>query len=121
MNRVVACALVALLGQASAAFADDSLLASGARHVRQLASTSMSSAPNPVATAAVPTVRIAGHMAPPSYQTDAGPGNLSKSSHSKMTKAMIYAALGVGFAVSAWEIDRHVLNITPSSLGQRKD
>src|SRR3954454_18497227 len=99
MKRFLACAVIAVIGNASAAFAGESLLTSGTRHVQQIAAA----------------------PAAASYQEGGGPGNLSKSGHSKMTKVMIYAALGVGFAFSAWEIDRHVLNITPSSLGQRKD
>jgi hypothetical protein len=126
MNRVFACALVAALGNASAAFAGDTLLASGTRQVIQLAS-----APAATATAGAATVKSAtGALTPgvrtaqgatPSYQAEPGPGNLSKSGHSKATKVMIYSALGAGFALSAWAIDHHVLNLTPSSLGQRKD
>jgi|SwirhisoilCB2_FD_contig_31_17793786_length_530_multi_2_in_0_out_0_2 hypothetical protein len=120
MNRFLVCALVASIGNASAAFAGESLLTSGTRHVQQIAieqsATAASTAP---ASSASPAV-VAGQKTAPSFQAEGG-GNLSKSSHSKATKTLIYAALAVGFAVSAWEIDRHVLNITPSSLGQRKD
>jgi hypothetical protein len=124
MNRLFACALVAALGSASAAFAGDTLLASGTRQVVQLASA-------PVAATGAATVKSAtGALTPgvrtaqgatPSYQAEPGPGNLSKSGHSKATKVMIYSALGAGFALSAWAIDHHVLNLTPSSLGERKD
>ena len=34
---------------------------------------------------------------------------------------MIYIGLAVGFAASAWVIDHHVLDVTPSSLGTRQD
>jgi hypothetical protein len=40
---------------------------------------------------------------------------------SRSKKLMIYAALAAGFVASAYEIDHHVLNVTPSSLGTRKD
>jgi hypothetical protein len=114
MKRFLACALIAVIGNASAAFAGESLLTSGTRHVQAIAAAPAA------ATKAVPGTAAA-LPAVPSYQEAPGPGNLSKSGHSKATKAMIYAALGVGFGLAAWQIDRHVLNITPSSLGQRKD
>jgi hypothetical protein len=34
---------------------------------------------------------------------------------------MIYLAAGVGFAFAAYTIDHNGLNITPSTLGTRKD
>jgi hypothetical protein len=34
---------------------------------------------------------------------------------------MIYLAAGVGLAGAAWTIDHHVVDVTPSSLGTRKD
>ena len=46
---------------------------------------------------------------------------VSKSGLSKSKKTLIYVAVGVGFAASAYAIDRHVVNLTPSSLGTRKD
>jgi hypothetical protein len=39
----------------------------------------------------------------------------------KGKKMLIYAAIGAGFTASAFAIDRHDLNLTPSSLGTRKD
>jgi hypothetical protein len=39
----------------------------------------------------------------------------------KRTKILIFLAAGVGFGLAAYEIDHHVLNITPSTLGTRKD
>jgi hypothetical protein len=46
---------------------------------------------------------------------------LQKSGMSKKTKIMIYAAIGAGFAAAAYTIDHNVFNITPSTLGTRKD
>src|SRR4051794_29621698 len=108
MKRLLACALVAVIGNASAAFAGESLLTAGTRQVQQIAAAGMP----PAATA---RVTPAPNASAASYQTE-GPSNLSKSGHSKLTKTMMYAALGVGFGLAAWQIDRHVLNITPSSL-----
>jgi hypothetical protein len=34
---------------------------------------------------------------------------------------MIYLAAGVGLAATAWTIDHKVVDVTPSSLGTRKD
>jgi hypothetical protein len=121
MKRFLACAMVAVIGNASAAFAGESLLTSGTRHVQAIAAVPAAPAASAVKTGLASAGTLAAQPAAPSYQEGPGPGNLSKSGHSKATKAMIYAALGAGFALSAWEIDRHVLNITPSSLGQRKD
>jgi hypothetical protein len=121
MNRLLVCALVASLGNASAAFAGESLLTSGTRHVQQIAASDSAAASSAtMKSPATAPVAVLGQKAAPSFQEGQG-GNLSKSSHSKGTKVMIYTALAVGFALSAWEIDKHVLNITPSSLGQRKD
>ena len=123
MNRLVACAVLAALGNASAVFAGESLLTSGARHVQEIAATPGASAGSESVNA-IPAAAVAvgGQKAAPAYQAEpGGPGNLSKSGHSKATKVMIYSALGAGFALSAWAIDHHVLNLTPSTLGQRKD
>jgi hypothetical protein len=46
---------------------------------------------------------------------------VSKTGMSKSKKLLIYAAIGAGFTASAFAIDRHDLNLTPSSLGTRKD
>ena len=120
MNRFLVVALVASLGNASAAVAGESLLTAGTRHVQQIAAqTRAVSSTTPTGTTAVPAIGI-GQPTTPSFQEGPG-GNLSRSSRSKGTKALIYTAIAVGFAVSAWQIDKHVLNITPSSLGQRKD
>ena len=46
---------------------------------------------------------------------------LSKSGMKKSKKMMIYLAAGVGLAATAWTIDHKVVDVTPSSLGTRKD
>ena len=119
MNRLLVFAVVAAMGNASAAFAGESILTSGARHAQQIvvADTSASSATGLVLpTAAAATV---GQKPAPAFQGEAG--TLSRSGMKRSTKAMIYIGLAVGFAASAYTIDHHVLNVTPSSLGTRKD
>jgi hypothetical protein len=118
MNRLLAFALVASVGNASAAFAGESLLTSGARHVQQLAVSEPASTP---AAAAAPDgiVVPTAQKAAPSYQAEGG--TLSKSGMGKGKKTLIYAGLAVAFAASVWAIDHHVLDVTPSSLGTRQD
>jgi hypothetical protein len=116
MKRLFALALVVSIGNASVAFAGESLLAAGTRHVQQITVESSSVPARPATAAALPV----GQPATPSLQADGG-RTLSKSSMSKGTKVLIYAGLIAGFVVSAYEIDKHVLNLTPSSLGTRKD
>ena len=111
MKRLLVVALIATIGQASTAFAGESILTSGARHAKALAPVQVS-APDTAKTPAVPGAAAA-------YQ--GGGSTLSKSGMSKGKKAMIYIGLAVGFAASAWTIDHHVLDVTPSSLGTRKD
>ena len=118
MNRLLVFALVASIGNVSAAFAGESLLVSGARHVQQIAVTEPA-VPSAVAANTSVTPAPVGQQATAAYQGSAA--NLSKSGMSKGKKALIYIGLGVGFAASAWTIDHHVLNVTPSSLGTRQD
>jgi hypothetical protein len=114
MNRLLVFALVASVGNVSAAFAEDSLLKSGARHVEQIARVdSVTAASTAGAVASI------GKSAAPALQAEQG--NLAKSGMRKRTKMMIAIGLGVGFAASAWTIDHHVLDVTPSSLGTRQD
>jgi hypothetical protein len=120
MNRLLAFALVASLGNASAALAGESLLTSGTRHVQQITAADSTAASSTTTRSTAAPAVVLGQQAAPSFQEGQG-GNLSKSSHSKGTKILMYTAIAVGFTLSAWEIDKHVLNITPSSLGQRKD
>ena len=52
---------------------------------------------------------------------DAPVRTVSRSGMSKTKKTLIYVGLAVGFAATVWTIDHNVLDITPSSLGTRKD
>ena len=121
MNRLLVFALVASIGNASAAFAGESLLTSGARHAKELAVAEAStSSTTTVATPAQAgaTVKI-GEKATPSFQAEGG--TVSKSGMSKSKKLMIYGGLAAAFIATVWTIDHNVLDITPSSLGTRKD
>ena len=115
MNRLLVFALVASVSQASVAFAGESVLTSGTRHVQELAVSDH----NPASTSSSDAASVV-KPAVSAYQAPAG-ANLSKSGLSKGKKAMIYIGLAVGFAASAYVIDHHVLNVTPSSLGTRQD
>jgi hypothetical protein len=120
MNRFLALALVVSLGNASAVFAGESILTSGARHVQQLAAVESSAAATiarvPAPAGAVVTV---GQKPTPSFQAEGG--TISKSGMGKGKKTMIYVGLAVAFAATVWTIDHNVLDITPSSLGTRQD
>ena len=119
MNRLLVFALVASIGNVSAAFAGEGLLASGARHVQQLAVTDTVASSTEAATLPAGAAVTVGQKAVPAFQAQGG--TLSKSGMKKSTKMMIYLGLAVGFAASVWTIDHNVLDVTPSSLGTRKD
>ncbi len=101
-RRLLVLTLVGSLGSSSLAFAGESLLQSGARIAAE--------------TARAPIPRAAARR-----EALQEPTGLAKSGMQKRTKIMIYVAAGVGFALAAYAIDRHVVNLTPSSLGTRKD
>jgi hypothetical protein len=121
MHRLLVFALVASIGNASMAFAGESILKSGARHVQQMAAADSTAKAQDRQPAALPAgaAVVIGKKVTPSFQQDAG--NLSKSGMKKSTKLMIYAGLAAGFIASVYAIDHHVLDVTPSSLGTRQD
>jgi len=119
MKRLLVFALVATLVNASALFAGESIVTSGARHVQQLAVADESSVNTPATTPAPSGVAVPTQQKTPSYQQEVG--TLSKSGMSKSKKLMLYSAIVVGFVASVWVIDHHVLDVTPSSLGTRQD
>jgi len=124
MNRLLVFALVASIGNVSAAFAGEGLLASGARHVQQIAvadavASSTAASSTPAATLPSAAVVTLGQKVAPSFQAQGS--TLSKSGMKKSTKALLYIGLAVGFAASVYTIDHNVLDVTPSSLGTRKD
>ncbi len=115
MKRFFAVALVLALADASTAFAGESLLSAGARHVQQIAATTEA----PAASATTPAPATKGAQPAAAYQGQGG--TLSKSGMGKGKKALLYLGLAAGFAASVWTIDHHVLDVTPSSLGTRQD
>ena len=121
MNRLLVFALVASIGNASAAFAGETILTSGARHAQELAVADATAASATTVATPAPAGAIVkvGQKATPSFQAEGG--TLSKSGMGKGKKTLIYAGLAAAFVLTVWTIDHNVLDITPSSLGTRKD
>ena len=103
MSRLVVLTLVASLGSSSVAFAGEGLMQSASRIVQLAAREKVAPAKQA------------------SLASQEGTAVLSKSGMRTRTKVMIYLAAGVGLAAAAWTIDHKVVNVTPSSLGTRKD
>ena len=123
MKRLLVFALVGILGSAPVAFAEESILKSGARHVQQIA-VAQSSASTAAAALLAGTVTIGGknttgRKVAPSLQEQAG--NLTKSGMPTWKKVAILAGIGVGTALTFYAIDQNVVDVTPSSLGTRQD
>lgn len=121
MNRLLVLALVASLAHVPAAFAGESILTAGTRHVQQLAATEVVAPSATASTPAAATVTVGQNQKKKSAAYQDQGGNLSRHGMSKGKKALIFIALGVGFAAGAYAIDQNVLDITPSSLGTRQD
>jgi len=111
MKRFCAIALLASLVSTSA-FAGEGILASGARHVQQLAV-----APAEATTSAATPAK--GTKPAAAYQQ--GAGTLARSGMSKSKKALIYIGLAAVAVGGIMTIDKNVLDVTPSSLGTRQD
>jgi hypothetical protein len=109
-SRFVILALVASLGSSSMAFAEESLLQSSSRIAREVASAQGPARAS--TTRPMPSSEA--------FRAQEGP-TLVNSGMPKRTKMLIYLAIGVGFAATAYAIDRKVVNVTPSSLGTRQD
>ena len=111
VRRLVVLTLIGSLGGSSFAFAGESLLQSGLRIAGEAGRES--------AAAGKPVSRLA----PTRAEALQGQGEpaVANSPMQKRTKILIFLAAGVGFGLAAYEIDHHVLNITPSTLGTRKD
>ena len=119
MNRLLVFALVASVGSASAAFAEESLLTSGARHIQQIAIAESVASTTAASTIPAGAAVSIGQKPVPALQ--AGQATLKGSGLRKRTKWMIALGLGAGFAAGAWTIDHKVIDVTPSSLGTRLD
>jgi len=121
-RRLLALTLAASFGLGSTTFAQGSLAESAARAVQALErQQGMTSAPNVRTTVASESLAARLDPARREAQQSEGAGTLSKSAMSKKTKALIYVAIGAVLGVGALEIDRHVLDVTPSHLGTRQD
>jgi len=105
MRRVLVLALIVSLGNASAALAGETWLASATRIAREAASGA------PVRESVSPS-------APALAQ---GQPALATSGMTKRKKILIALIAGVGFAAAAYTIDRKVQDVTPSTLGRRQD
>ena len=109
VRRLVVLTLIGSLGGSSFAFAGESLLQSGLRIAGEAGRESAG--------------KTEARLAPARAEALQGQGEpaVVNSPMRKRTKILIYLATGVGFGLAAYEIDHHVLNITPSTLGTRKD
>jgi hypothetical protein len=124
MRRLVVLTLMGSLGSSSLAFAGESLLQSGLRIAGEVGRVSIVQPASDARTVLTDRAgRLASRLTP--VRAEASQGQeapaLSTSPMRKRTKILIFVAAGVGFAVSAYAIDHNVLNITPSTLGTRKD
>ena len=106
-RRLLVLTLIGSLYTGSLAFAGESLLQSGVRIGAEVGRV-------PQAPPVVTPRRAA------SLQGQEQPA-LASSGMRRRTKILLYVAAGVAFAASAYSIDHHVVNVTPSSLGTRKD
>jgi hypothetical protein len=122
MNRLLALTLIASFGSSSMAFAGEGLVQSASRLAQEAGRTQATAAS--VARLMIPT-RASSLLNRVDVSKEAVLDQeqpvVSKSGMSKSKKTLIYVAIGVGFVASAYAIDRHDLNLTPSSLGTRKD
>jgi hypothetical protein len=122
MSRLVALTVVISLWASSLTFAGEGLMQSGVRIVQQQVTEDARPAPAAARSAAISNSAPSSGFSPSNAAaTQEGPAVLSKSGMSKRTKVMIYLAAGVGLAGTAWAIDHKVLDVTPSSLGTRRD
>ena len=126
MNRLLVLTLIASFGSGSVAFAGEDLVQSASRLVEEAGRTQATATPAagshavPVIATQASTLLKRTAVSKEALLAQEQPV-VSKSGLGKGKKALIYIGIGVGFAASAYTIDHHVLNVTPSSLGTRKD
>jgi hypothetical protein len=121
MSRLVALTVVISLWASAVTFAGEGLMPSGTRIVQQQVAQDARRAREAAPSVAASNSGKSGLGASNAAAMQEGPAVLSKSGMSKRTKVMIYLAAGVGLAGTAWAIDHKVLDVTPSSLGTRRD
>ncbi len=123
-SRLLVLTLIASVGSGSLAFAEEGRLESGSRIVQEVGrAPSLLAAPNTRTIVASRVATPVNRIDPARSEAREGQEQpvLSKTGMRKRTKIMIYLATGVGFAATAYTIDHKVLNVTPSTLGTRKD
>src|SRR5262249_2907842 len=125
MNRLLVFTLIASFGSSSMAFAGEGLVQSASRLVEQAGrnpatATSAASHRAPMITSQASMFLNRNGAVSEAVLAQEQPV-ISKSGMGKGKKMVMYLAIGVGFAGSAYVIDHHVQNLTPSSLGTRKD
>jgi hypothetical protein len=124
MRRLVVLTLMGSLGSGSLAFAGESLLQSGLRIAGEVGRVSIVLPASGSRTVLTDRAgRLVSRLTPVRAEVLDGQEApaLATSPMRKRTKILIFVAAGVGFGVSAYAIDHKVLNITPSTLGTRKD
>jgi hypothetical protein len=124
MSRLVALTVAITLGISPVTFAGEGLMESASRAVsQQVENTTTRPSATRARTVAVSndSARRASGWTAPTFAAQQGGQVLSKSGMRRRTKVMIYLAAGVGLASAAWAIDHQVLDVTPSSLGTRRD
>jgi hypothetical protein len=124
MKRVLALTAAVALVNASVAFAGDGLLASARRVARETAQTLARSheadTSRLAARSTVAALSAARPAAPALAQAQQEP-DLAAASMGRGKKILIAVAAAVGFAATAYSIDHHVEDNTPSSHGLRQD
>jgi hypothetical protein len=123
-SRLLVLTLIASVGSGSLAFAEEGLLESGSRIVQEAGrARSLSAAANTRTIVASQVATPVNRLDPARSEAREGQDQpvLSKTGMRKRTKIMLYLAAGAGFAATAYTIDHKVLNVTPSTLGTRKD
>jgi hypothetical protein len=120
MKRLVAIVLIVTLGSASAAIAEESLLASAARAVRAMSGEQTVKQPKTERPLQMTSFAKAAGVREAALAQQQG-GALSTSGLSKRSKTLIIAAVAVAYVGIAYGIDHKVRDVTPSSLGTRDD
>jgi hypothetical protein len=120
-RRLLVLTLMGSLGSGSLAFAGESLLQSGVRIGAEVGRAPLAPASDSQPVFASPASRLMPQVAPERAASFQEAPSLANSGMRRRTKILLYVAAGVAFAASAYSIDHHVVNVTPSSLGTRKD
>jgi hypothetical protein len=120
-RRLLALTLAASLGAGSTILAQGNLSESVSRAVQAMEQQQGLSGPNARTTVASEPLAARLDPARREAQQRGGTEPLSKSKMGKKTKALIYLAIGAVLGTTAFEIDRHVADVTPSHLGTRQD